>query len=117
DALTYRDPSGRSLAPVLPPPPIDGPDVRIDKAELARRQAAEAKSLGAAGIVDAKGGRWVLGTQGRVHQLLSAHSMVKIEKIYGTVFENILGEKISTKPVQITRPFSWIDREGNRIAK
>jgi hypothetical protein len=117
DALTYRDPSGRNLAPVLPPPPIDGPDVRIDKAELARRQAAEAKALGAAGIVDAKGGRWVLGTQGRVHQLLSAHSMVKIEKIYGTVFENILGEKISTKPVQITRPFSWVDREGNRIAK
>jgi hypothetical protein len=25
--------------------------------------------------------------------------MVKIEKIYGSVFENILGEKISTKPV------------------
>ena len=26
-ALTYRDPSGRPLAPVLLPPPVDGPDV------------------------------------------------------------------------------------------
>ncbi len=29
DALTYRDPSGQPLAPVLKPAPIDGPDVRI----------------------------------------------------------------------------------------
>ncbi len=117
DALTYRDPTGRSLAPKLPPPPIDGPDVRLDKAEFARRQANEAKAPGVGGIADAKGGRWVLGTQGRVHQLMSGHSMVKIEKVYGTVFENILGEKISTKPVEVTRPFSWVDREGNRLAK
>jgi len=117
DALTYRDPTGRELAPKLPPPPIDGPDVRLDKAEFARRQAAEEKAPGAGGIADAKGGRWVLGTQGRVHQLMSGHSMVKLEKVYGTVFENILGEKISTKPVEVTCPFSWVDREGNKIAK
>lgn len=35
-----------------------------------------------------------------VHQLMAAHAMVTIEKIYGTVFENILGEKVSTKPVE-----------------
>ena len=29
DALTYRDPTGQPLAPVLKPAPIDGPDVRI----------------------------------------------------------------------------------------
>src|SRR6185436_1676250 len=29
DALTYRDPSGLPLAPKLPPPPIDGPDVSL----------------------------------------------------------------------------------------
>jgi hypothetical protein len=33
--------------------------------------------------------------------------MVKIEKLYGSVFENILGEKISTKPVEIVTPFPW----------
>ena len=32
-ALTYSDPTGRPLAPKLPPPPIDGPDVTLgDKA-------------------------------------------------------------------------------------
>ena len=29
DALTYRDPTGRPLAPVLKLPPIDGPDVKV----------------------------------------------------------------------------------------
>jgi len=81
-ALTYRDPSGRPLAPKLPPPPIDG----LDKASR----------------------RWVLGNQGRVHVLMAAHSMAKIEKVYGSVFENILGEKISTKPVEIVTPFPWV---------
>jgi hypothetical protein len=30
---------------------------------------------------------------------MAAYSMVKIEKIYATVFQNILGEQVSTKPV------------------
>jgi hypothetical protein len=50
-----------------------------------------------------------LGTQGRVHQLMAAHSMLKIEMVYGTVFENILGEKVSTKPVEVATPFPWVD--------
>ena len=56
-----------------------------------------------------------LGTQGRVHMLLAAHSLNKIEKVYGTVFENILGEKISTKPVEVVTPFPWV--QGGRAAK
>jgi hypothetical protein len=110
-ALTYNDPSGRPLAPVLPPPPLEGPDVRLrDKAEAANKAAP----AGAALVVDRRGGRWALNNQGRVNLILAAHAMVKIEKIYGTVFENILGEKISTRPVEIVTPFPWV-REGKAL--
>ena len=37
-------------------------------------------------------------------------TMQKIEKVYGSVFENILGEKISTKPVEVVTPFPWAYR-------
>jgi hypothetical protein len=94
DPLTYNDPSGRPVLPVLVLPPIDGPDVQF------RALAKEAGAADAATAVPArKGGRWALGNQGRVHQLMSAYSMIKIEQIYATVFENILGERVSTKPV------------------
>ena len=115
DSLTYRDPSGRSLAPKLPPPPIDGPDVRLQEADFNRLQRAEAKNAGAAMIHDRRGRQFVLGNEGRVHQIMAAHSMVKIEKVYGTIFENILGEKISTKPVEVTAPFSWVNKRGERL--
>lgn len=104
-ALTYSDPSGRPLAPVLPPPPIDGPDVSL-RAKVVRAEAATAP--GARMLADRKGGRWALGNQGRVHQILAGHAMIKIERIYGTIFENILGEKISTKPVEVLTPFPWL---------
>ena len=94
DPLTYNDPSGRPVLPVLVLPPIDGPDVRFR--ELAK-EAPKAEAAG--GIADRKGRRWSLGNQGRVHQLMSAYSMIKIEKVYATVFENILGERVSTKTV------------------
>jgi hypothetical protein len=67
--------------------------------------------MGAAGIADKAGRRWVLGNQGRVHMMLAAHSMFKIEKVYGSVFENILGEKISTKPVEVVTPFPWVKNQ------
>lgn len=102
-ALTYSDPSGRPLAPKLPPPPLDGPDVR-----LGDQQKAEAKAPGARALLDRGGRRWVLGNQGRVHMLMAGHSMVKIEKVYGSIFEGILGEKISTKPVEVVTPFPWV---------
>ena len=107
DALTYNDPSGQPLAPRLPPPPIDGPDVALRDEALRAVQENAAKAAGAMPVADKRGRRFALGNQGRVHQLLAAHAMVKIEKVYGTVFENILGERISTKPVDIATPFPW----------
>jgi hypothetical protein len=108
--LTYRDPSGRPLAPKLTPLPLDGPDVTI-RAALAL-QAAEGKAAGARPVLDRRGQRWVLGNQGRIHMLMAAHSMNKIESLYATIFEGILGEKISTKPVEVVTPFPWVNRGG-----
>jgi len=108
-ALTYRDPSGRPLAPKLAPPPIEGPDVKFELAQL-----NAAKAAGAAPVRDRGGRRWGLGNKGRVHMLMAGHSMAKIETIYGSIFEGILGEKISTKPVEVTRPFSWVNADGSR---
>jgi hypothetical protein len=107
-ALTYNDPTGQPLAPKLPPAPVDGPDVEI-KALAA--QKAEAAMPGARALLDRRGGRWVLGNQGRVHMLLAAHAMAKIETIYASIFEGILNEKISTKPVEVVTPFPWV-QEG-----
>ncbi len=111
-ALSYSDPSGRPLAPKLPPPPVDGPDVTLRPTELKARMEAAGGAPGARDLLDRKGRRWVLGNQGRVHMLMAAHSMSKIEKVYGTIFENILGEKISTKPVEIATPFPWLGKSG-----
>lgn len=110
--LQYRDPQGQPLAPKLPPPPIDGPDVKLAEKDMAMRQKAEAKATGAREFADKKGGRWVLGNQGRVHVLMAGHSMKKIETVYGSVFEGILGEKISTKPVEVVTPFPWVNKKG-----
>ena len=105
-ALTYNDPSGQPLSPKLPPPPIDGPDVTFkDKQERA------ALAAGAAPISDGKGRKWQLGNQGRADMLMAAYSMGKIERLYGAVFEGILGEKISTKPVEVVTPFPWVKGE------
>lgn len=116
-ALTYRDPTGRPLAPVLPPPPIEGPDVRLELKEFNARQANVAAGFGgAAPVLDRAGKRCgVLGNQGRADTLMAAHSMQPIEKLYGSVFEGILGEKVSTKPVEVLTPFSWRP-EGKRGA-
>jgi hypothetical protein len=108
-ALTYRDPTGRPLAPVLPPAPVDGPDVRLELAEFNTRQASVANTPGAAPVLDRRGRRCgVIGNQGRADTLMAAHALVPIEKVYGSVFEGILGEKVSTKPVEIKNPFPWV---------
>jgi hypothetical protein len=107
-ALTYRDPTGRPLAPILPPAPIDGPDVNF-------RVRLEAAALGASApnLVRDRGGRgWVLNNQGRVHALFAAHSMGQIERLYGSIFEGILGERISTRPVEVVNPFPWHGRNN-----
>ena len=115
DALTYKDPSGRPLAPKLPPPPIDGPDVGLSDKKFDALQKTANAAPGAREVVCGKGGRRVVvNNQAVVDQLMSAHSLVRIEQVYGTVFENVLGEKVSTKPVDVNTPFSWLDKAGNK---
>jgi hypothetical protein len=114
-ALTYNDPTGRPLAPKLPPPPVDGPEVTIKPAMAL--QLREANADGARALMDRRGGRWQLGNQGRVEMLMAAHAMNKIETLYGTIFEDILGEKISTKPVEIVNPFPWVKAEAKDRAE
>jgi len=116
-ALTYNDPTGQPLAPVLQPPPLDGPDVKIRAEELVALQKSATSAPGAKAIMDRRGRPWVLGTQGRVHMLMAGHCMGKIETVYATVFENILGEKISTKPVELINPFPWVKDHGIRPSK
>ncbi len=99
-ALTYKDPTGKPLAPKLPPPPIEGPDVKLLHLQEDAKRAA-----GAVAVKDRNGKGWALPNQGRVHHLLAAHGMAKIEVIYGSVFEGILGERITTQPVQVVDPF------------
>jgi hypothetical protein len=111
-ALTYNDPTGRPLAPKLPPPPIDGPDVTFRA-----MQDAAAKAPGAAQVLDRRGNRWALPNQGRAEMLMAAHSMVKIDKVYGAVFEGILGEKISTKPVEVVTPFPWVAEPKDAVER
>ena len=115
DALTYRDPTGRPLAPKLPPPPIDGPDVTLKPADFEAKQNAANGGPGARYAACKGGGRVVVNNQTLAHQVMAAHCLVPIERVYGTVFENILGEKISTKPVDVVNPFPWVDKDGNRI--
>jgi hypothetical protein len=121
DALQFRDPTGRPLAPKLPPPPIDGPDVKLQEKELSLRQAGAAKAANTPGMpgycTDKAGRRWNIGNQGKADQIMAAHCMMKIENIYGTIFENILGEKISTKPVEINTPFPWRPESNLRKVK
>jgi hypothetical protein len=117
-ALTYNDPTGRPLAPILPPQPVDGPDVSIKaSAPALALLEKEAKADGARDLVDRRGNRWQLGTQGRVEMLLAAHCMNKIETLYGTVFQDILGEQISTKPVEIVNPFPWVNEKGEKVLR
>ena len=80
-------------------------------------QKAAAGAPGNRYVACKRGGRVVVTNQGLVHQIMAAHSLFPIERVYGTVFENILGEKISTKPVDVVQPFTWVDREGNRIKR
>jgi hypothetical protein len=76
-ATAYRDPKGRSLAPVLPLPPIE------NEREVKNQQSNAAK----------------------VHRLLAAHAMLKVENLYGAIFQGILGETVTTKPVEADTPF------------
>lgn len=110
DTFTYKDPTGQPLAPILRPAPIDGPDVTFGAKKFDALQAETRNAPGAALMKDGKGRQWALGTQGRVHVLMAAHANVKIDKVYASVFEGILGERISTLPVEVVDPFPWNNR-------
>jgi len=114
DALTYRDPTGQPLAPVLRPAPINGPDVTFRDATFRAMQEQAKSAPGAALVNDRKGRGWVLGNQGRVHVLMAGHSLSTIDRVYASVFEGILGERISTQPVEIIDPFPWNSRKQTR---
>jgi hypothetical protein len=53
-----------------------------------------------------------LNNVAKTHQLLAAHAGAKIENLYGAVFQGILNEKVTTRPVQGNTPFP-----GRREAK
>jgi hypothetical protein len=120
DALQYKDPTGRPIAPRLPPPPINGPDVTLGEKKFDALQKAANNAPGARYIECGVGGglgakkKVVVNNQAVVSQILAAHSLGKIESIYGTVFENVLGEKVSTKPVDVVNPFPWVDKNGKK---
>jgi hypothetical protein len=113
--LTYRDPTGAALAPKLPPSPIQGPDVKLVHLQETYAKVAAGTAVP---VSDKKGQVWALNNQGRVHQLLAAHGMCKIETVYGAVFEGILGERITTRPVEIVTPFPNANKvKGKALTK
>jgi len=109
-ALSYNDPTGRPLAPILKPVPIEGPDVTIQAKLEAAAALPQAGGLNKQ-LLDRRGRGLVLTPTGQVHQIMAAHSMAKIETIYASIFEGILGEKVSTKPVEVVTPFPWANRD------
>lgn len=116
-ALTYNDPTGRPLAPILKPVPIDGPDVVIRAQVEAAAAAPGAGGFGglAKNMADRRGRGWAVGPQGQVHHIMAGHAMIKIEKVFATVFENILGEKVSTEPVEVVTPFPWANQDRVKL--
>ncbi len=113
-ALSYRDPTGRPLAPKLPPLPIDGPDVKLRALQEAAMGKARAGAPGMSLIADRRGRRVALNNQARVHLLMAGHCMQPIERLYGSIFEGILGERISTRPVEVVDPFPWHNQPKRR---
>jgi hypothetical protein len=66
-AVAYRDAKGRPLAPVLPLPPIE----------------------------NQSGLNTQLSNSAKVHRLFAAHAIMKIEDLYGSIFQGILGETVT----------------------
>lgn len=102
EALTWRDPSGRPVVPPLVIPPLDGPDVQFHAA--AKEQAG--------GIPDRAGRCWQMNAQARIHQLLAAHALVKIERLYATILQSLMGWRLEDRPWKSVLPR---DPERKRI--
>jgi hypothetical protein len=69
------------------------------RVEIGPRGPADESSLASLQPVDKRGRPRKLPAQGQVHWLLASHPLVKIDQVYPTVFEKILGETLSTLPV------------------
>jgi len=102
DPLVWRDPSGRAVAPPLVVPPVEGPDVRF------AATAKQAKD----GFPDRKGRCWSMNAQSRIHQVLAAHALVKIERLYPTILQSLMGWRLEDRPWKCLRP---VDPERKRI--
>ncbi len=61
DALTYRDPTGRTLAPKLPAPPVNGPDVKFRDLVEASAEARPGGTDGQRARPHPRSGRPALG--------------------------------------------------------
>jgi hypothetical protein len=71
--------------------------VTVDPERLAKMASAEVST---GRLMNRRGCPKGLPLQGQVHYLLASLPLVKIEQVYPVVFEKILGERISTLPVQ-----------------
>jgi hypothetical protein len=80
-----------------------GDDARLrdfwQKAHADRLRQNHGVDLGSVGDLQ---GLPALNLQGRVHLLLAAVPLVRIEQCYRVVFERILNEQVSTAPVRVT---------------
>jgi hypothetical protein len=56
---------------------------------------------GSCGLGPAAVPRGKLNRQGQVHLLLAAAPLARLERVYKLVFENVLGETVSTAPVVV----------------
>jgi len=88
DPLWWRDPSGRPVAPPLLVPPVKWPDVRF------AATATQAKE----GFPDHQGRCWSMNAQSRIHQVLAAHALVKIERLYPTILQSLMGWRLEDRP-------------------
>jgi len=70
--------------------------VHANQLRMHLNTTSNAKTLGM--LVDRHGH---LGNQGKVHLLLAMASLPRIESVYQVVFEKILNERVSTRPVVV----------------
>ena len=46
-----------------------------------------------------------------IRQRIFPTALAPIDRLYASIFEGILGERISTRPVEIVNPFPWHGRK------
>jgi hypothetical protein len=73
-------------------------NVQVPEARLARPEAVTAGMLNELMLLNA---RAPLDNQGKVHLLLAAGAAPRLGQVYRAVFERILNEEISTRPVDV----------------